>query len=317
VTGMRDQRSATAAPPRDNRLRGIAIMCIAVIFFTTIDTIGKYLGQFMPVNQVVWGRFVFAFMAVCLLPIPGVSQYSPREIVGSKRLWLQIVRGFLLLGSTMSNLAALQFLQLDQALAIMFSAPLMVAALSIPMLCERVGPRRWAAIAVGFCGVLVVARPGAGGIHPAALLSLLCALLYALYSIVTRMLARDDSSETTFFYSNLPGAIVMTLALPFIWHTPSYHYLYALMVTQGVVAALGHYLLIRAHRIAPASVLSPFMYTQIVWMVSAGYLVFGDLPNRWTLIGSAIVIASGLNLLYRERKVRGEAAPPSGGPIAA
>lgn len=313
---MRDPLAQGVPAPRDNRMRGIAIMCIAVICFTCIDTIGKYLGQFMPVSQVVWGRFLFAFMAVCLLPIPGVSQSAPREIVGSKRLWLQILRGFLLLGSTVSNLAALQYLQLDQAMVILFSTPFIVAALSIPMLGEQVGPRRWAAIGVGFLGVLLVARPGFGGIHPAALLSLLCALLYALYSIVTRMLARHDSSETTFFYSNLPGAIVMTLALPFIWRTPDYNYLFALMVTQGVVAALGHYLMIRAHRIAPASVLSPFMYTQSVWVVCAGYLVFGDLPNSWTLAGSAIVIASGLYLLYRERKVRGEAAPPSADPIA-
>jgi drug/metabolite transporter (DMT)-like permease len=164
-------------------------------------------------------------------------------------------------------------------------------------------------------GVLVVTRPGFGGIHPAAILSCLCALCYALYSIATRMLARTDASETTFFYSNLPGAIVMTMALPFVWHAPEAKYLYALMVFQGVVAALGHYLLIRAHRIAPASVLSPFIYTQTVWVILAGYLVFGDLPNHWTLIGSAIVVASGLYLLYRERKVRGESAAPSVDPV--
>jgi drug/metabolite transporter (DMT)-like permease len=313
---MPDPQPKTMPAPRDNRLRGIAIMCIAVICFTCIDTIGKYLGQFMPVTQVVWGRFLFAFMAVCLLPIPGVSRLAPREIVGSKRLWLQVLRGFILLGSTLANLGALQYLQLDQAMAILFASPFIVAALSIPMLGEKVGPRRWAAIGVGFLGVLLVTRPGFGGIHPAALLSLLCALLYALYSIVTRMLARTDSSETTFFYSNLPGAIAMTLALPFIWRTPDQNYLYALMVTQGVVAALGHYLLIRAHRIAPASVLSPFIYTQSVWVVCAGYLVFGDLPNRWTMIGSAIVIASGLYLLYRERVRRGESVPPSADPVA-
>jgi drug/metabolite transporter (DMT)-like permease len=308
-------RTEPAIPLRENPLGGIAIMCFAVICFTFIDTVGKYLGQFIPVTEVVWGRFVFAFMAVCLLPIPGVSRLPPRDIVTSNRLWLQIVRGFLLLGSTVTNLLALRYLQLDQAMAIMFSGPFMVAALSIPLLGERVGPRRWAAIAIGFLGVLVVVRPGFGGIHPAAILSLLCALCYAFYSIVTRMLARHDSSETTFFYSNLPGAVVMTLALPFVWQTPQYNYLYALMVMQGVVGALGHYLMIRAHRIAPASVLSPFMYTQVVWVIIAGFIVFGDLPNVWTLAGSAIVIASGLYLLYRERKVRGEAVPPSVDPI--
>lgn len=291
-------------------------MCVAVICFTCIDTIGKYLNHFMPLSQVVWGRFLFAFLAVCLLPIPGVSNISPREIVGSRRLWLQIVRAFLLLASTGLNLFALQFLQLDQAMAIMFSGPFMVAALSIPLLGESVGPRRWAAIVVGFVGVLIVARPGFGGIHPAAIFSLLCALCYAFYSITTRLLARVDSSETTLFYSNLPGAIAMTVWLPFVWQTPGHVYLYGLMVMQGVVAALGHYLLIRAHRIAPASVLSPFLYTQTVWVIIAGYLVFGDLPNHWTLVGCAIVVASGLYLLYRERKIRGEATTPSVDPVA-
>lgn len=291
-------------------------MCVAVICFTCIDTIGKYLNHFMPLSQVVWGRFLFAFLAVCLLPIPGVSNISPREIVGSRRLWLQIVRAFLLLASTGLNLFALQFLQLDQAMAIMFSGPFMVAALSIPLLGESVGPRRWAAIVVGFVGVLIVARPGFGGIHPAAIFSLLCALCYAFYSITTRLLARVDSSETTLFYSNLPGAIAMTVWLPFVWQTPGHAYLYGLMVMQGVVAALGHYLLIRAHRIAPASVLSPFLYTQTVWVIIAGYLVFGDLPNHWTLVGCAIVVASGLYLLYRERKIRGEATTPSVDPVA-
>jgi drug/metabolite transporter (DMT)-like permease len=313
---MSDPQAKISQPPRDNRLRGIAIMCVAVCCFTCIDTIGKYLGQFIPTSEVVWGRFFFAFMAVCLLPIPGVSRLPPRAIVTSNRLLLQVVRGFLLLGSTVTNLLALRYLQLDQAMAILFSTPFIVAALSIPILGERVGPRRWIAITIGFAGILLVTRPGFGGIHPAAILSLLCAIFYAFYSIATRMLARHDSSETTFFYSNLPGAIVMTMALPLVWQTPAYKYLYALMVAQGVVAALGHYLMIRAHRIAPASVLSPFMYTQVVWVVLAGYLVFGDLPNAWTMAGASVVIASGLYLLYRERKMRGESAAPSVDPIA-
>jgi len=296
---------------RDLRLRGIGLMCIAVICFTGIDTIGKYLNQLLPLSQVMWGRFVFAFLAVCFLPIFGTSNVPPREIVGSKRMSLQLLRGLLLVGSTGLNFLALQFLQLDQALAIMFSVPFMVAALSIPMLGERVGPRRWAAITVGFLGVLVVTRPGFGGIHPAAIFSVLCALCYAFYSITTRMLASSDSSETTLFYSNLPGAVIMTALLPFVWHSPDKSYLYWVMVAQGVVAALGHYLMILAHRVAPASVLAPFMYTQTVWVICAGYLVFGDLPNRWTVVGAVIVIGSGLYLLYRERVVRGEAVPPS------
>ncbi len=292
---------------------------MAVLGFTCIDTIGKFLIHHMPLGQVIWGRFTFALLVGSLLSLPSVAG-SPSEkiqgLVRTHRMWLQLFRSSLLIGSTVLNFVALRYLQLDQALAIMFSTPFMVAALSIPILGERVGPRRWAAIGVGFLGVLVVARPGFGGIHPAAILSFLCAVCYAFYSISTRLLANVDSSETTLFYSNLVGTIGYTIILPLIWHSPDNPLLYGLMVLHGSLAALGHYLMIRAHKIAPASVLSPFMYTQIVWVICAGYLVFGDLPNRWTLIGSAIVIASGLYLLYRERKVRGESVPPSVDPVA-
>jgi drug/metabolite transporter (DMT)-like permease len=299
---------------RENRLRGIGLMCIAVLCFTCIDTIGKYLMQYMSLTQVVWGRFTFALIVGALLSLPGIPG-SPservRKLVHSHRVWLQLFRSSLLIASTVLNFIALRYLQMDQALAIMFSTPFIVAALSIPILGERVGPRRWAAIGVGFIGVLVVTRPGYGGIHPAAILSLLCATCYAFYSIATRLLASVDSSETTLFYSNLSGSVVYTIGLPFFWTMLDNYAFYAMMVMHGSLASLGHYLMIRAHRIAPASVLSPFMYTQIVWVICAGYFVFGDLPNRWTLVGSAIVIASGLYLLYRERKVRGEAVPPS------
>jgi drug/metabolite transporter (DMT)-like permease len=214
------------------------------------------------------------------------------------------------------GLTALRYLQLDQVLAIMFSTPFFVAALSIPILGEYVGPRRWAAICVGFIGVLVVTRPGFGGIHPVAILTLLCALSYAFYSITTRLLLRHDSSETTLFYSNTVGAGIMSLIVPFVWTWPEQWWHFALLMLMGCVGMFGHFLLILAHRLAPASVLSPFIYTQIVWVLLAGYFIFGDIPNQWTLVGAAIVIASGLYLLYRERTVRGETVPPSADPVA-
>jgi drug/metabolite transporter (DMT)-like permease len=204
---------------------------------------------------------------------------------------------------------AFRYLQLDEALAILFSTPFLVAIMAGPILGEWVGWRRWTAILVGFAGVLVVVRPGLGGMHWAALLSLGSAFCYAVYNIVTRMLSTTDSSETTLFYANLFGAVVMLPILPFFW-TPPPHWLdYVLMVAVGCFGAGGHYLLILAHRNSPASVLSPFIYTQIVWAVALGYLVFADVPNRWTIAGAGIVIASGLYLLYRERKVTGRIAP--------
>jgi drug/metabolite transporter (DMT)-like permease len=152
--------------------------------------------------------------------------------------------------------------------------------------------------------VLVVLRPGAGTFQPAALLSLSAALCYALYSITTRMLARTDPNDTTLFYSNVVGAVALLPVVPFVWTTPTDPLVIALMVASGAIGSGGHYLLIAAHRLAPAAVLAPFIYTEIVLVTVSGFLVFGDVPNRFTLAGAGIVVASGLYLLHRERLVR-------------
>ena|SRR6516165_148083 len=149
-------------------------------------------------------------------------------------------------------------------------------------------------------------RSGVGTFHPAALLSLACALLYAIYSIMTRILARTDSNATTLFYSNIVGAVALIPALPFIWTTPTDPLIITLMVMIGAVGGFGHYLLIAAHRLAPAAVLSPFIYTEIVWVSILGLLVFRDVPSRWTIAGATIVIGSGLYILHRERALLGK-----------
>jgi drug/metabolite transporter (DMT)-like permease len=179
----------------------------------------------------------------------------------------------------------------------------MVAALAGPMLGEWIGWRRWTAISVGFAGVLLVMRPGPDGFDPAALLSVGSAICYALYGIITRQLARSDSSETTLFYTNLVGAVVMSPVVLFVWTTPSSLWIALLMILMGALGSFGHYLLIAGHRLTPASILSPFMYTQLIWAVTLGYLIFGHVPNEWTLAGAGIVIASGLYILNRERKM--------------
>jgi len=226
---------------------------------------------------------------------------------------MQTGRSALLLGSTALNFFALRYLQLDEALAILFSTPFLVALLCGPLLGEWVGWRRWTAISVGFFGVLLVARPGLGGLHPAALLSLGSAVCYALYVISTRVLSHSDSSETTLFYSNLVGAVAMLPIIPFVWTPPNSAFVVALMVLIGALGSGGHYLLICGHRLAPASTLAPFIYTQMVWTTTLGFLVFGDVPHRWTVIGGLIVVSSGLYLLNRERKV-GKAEPSA--PVA-
>jgi drug/metabolite transporter (DMT)-like permease len=290
-----------ASHERVARLTGIALMCGAVACFALLDTTAKYLNLYMTTLQVVWARYTGAF----LFPFIVSNPWTRPGLTRTKRPLLQLVRSVLLLASTLCNFAALRYLQLDEAIALIFSTPFFVAALSGPILGEWVHWRRWTAIAVGFAGVLVVTRPGAGSFHPAALLSLSAALCYALYSISTRILARTDSNETTLFYSNLVGFLTLMPVVPFVWTTPGDPLVIALMVATGAIGSFGHYLLIAAHRLAPAAVLSPFIYTEIVLVTALGFLVFGDVPNRFTLTGAAIVVASGLYLLHRERKVRG------------
>jgi len=284
---------------RRQRLTGIGLMCVTMICFSCLDSTAKYLNHFMDTLEVVWARYAGGFALALVLSNP----LARPAIMKTKRPWLQIGRSILLLGSTLLNFSALRWLQLDQTTSILFATPFLVALMSGPILGEWVGWRRWIAIGVGFAGVILVTRPGFGGIHPAALLSVASLFCYGFYIISTRVLSRSDSSETTLFYSNLLGAVVMSLVVPFVWTTPDRWFHVALMLGMGALGSTGHYLLIIAHRLAPPVVLAPFMYTQLVWVVALGYIIFADLPNHWTLAGAAIVVASGLYLLHRERRV--------------
>lgn len=278
------------------RLIAIGLMCGAVICFSLLDTSAKWLGREMDPLQVVFARYAGSMILVSLL----LNPWSHPGILRTRRPWLQAFRSLLLLGSTALNFIALQYLQLAETVSIMFATPLLVALVSGPLLGEWPGPRRLIAIGIGFLGVLVVARPGLGGMHPAALLSVISVLCYAFYSLSTRLLAAYDPPETTMVYSGAAGTIAMIPLVPFFWSWPD-GLSWGLMIFAGAMGGFGHWLLILAHRLAPATVLAPFIYSQIIWMVALGYFVFGQLPDRWTFIGAAIVIASGLYLLYRER----------------
>ena len=290
---------------RRQRLIGIALMCGAVACFACLDAMAKYLVGHLDTLQVVAMRFVTAFLVALVVSNP----ITRPGLLRTTRPGLQVVRGLMLVSTTIFNFFAFRFLQLDEALAILFSTPFLVAILAGPILGEWVGWRRWCAIGVGFAGVLVVIRPGLGGMQWAALLSVAAAMLYAGYSIATRMVMRHDSAETTLFCANLVGAVIMLIALPFVWTAPPSLLDFALLLGVGAFGSLGHFLLILAHHRAPASVLSPFIYTQLVWATALGYLIFAQVPSGWTLAGATIVVASGLYLLNRERKLAGRVAP--------
>jgi len=290
---------------RRQRLIGIALMSGAVACFACLDAMAKYLGGHMDSLQVVAMRYVSAFFLALLFSNP----FTRPGLLKTTRPMLQLVRGLLMLLTTIFNFLAFRYLQLDESLAILFSTPFLVAILAGPLLGEWVGWRRWTAIGVGFIGVLVVIRPGFGGMQWAALLSVAAAIFYAGYAIATRMVMRHDHGETTLFYANVVGVAIMVPILPLVWTAPPSLFDLMLLLAVGAFGSVGHYLLIMAHHRAPASVLSPFMYTQLLWATTFGYLVFNHIPNRWTLVGAAIVVASGLYLLYREQKVRGTVAP--------
>ncbi|MFD1333728.1 DMT family transporter [Methylopila musalis] len=291
---------------RAQRLKGVGLLLLALTCFCGLDATAKALNGHMHTMQVVWARYVFHF----LLMLPFVNPWNTPGLIRSRRPKLQIGRAMLLIMVTACNFFALIYLQLDETMSITFATPLMVAVLAGPMLGEWVGPKRFAAILVGFLGVLVVTRPGFGGLHPAALVAFLGCVAYALYLIATRVLAAHDPTTTTLFFSGLVGVVVTTPIVPFFWTWPTGLDWLALAAV-GAFGGIGHGLLIAAYRLAPAAILAPFIYAQLVGMITMGYLVFGDVPGLWTLSGAAIVIASGLYLITRERVTR---EPPAGPP---
>ncbi|MFC4174765.1 DMT family transporter [Microvirga sp. GCM10011540] len=287
----------TRSSLRRQRLIGIALMCGALICFSCLDATAKWVNRSVDPLVTVWARYMSAF----LLTAAVLNPWTQPGLLKTRRLPLQLVRSTLLFLSTLCNFVALQYLQLVETMSIIFSTPLLVALLAGPILGEYVGARRMAAIGVGFVGILVITRPGLGAMHPAVLLSVAGAVAYAFYGITTRMLASHDSTATTTFYSGLAGIVLMTPLLPWIWTTPPSPLTWLLLALTGVFGGLGHWLLILAHARAPAAILSPFIYSQIIWMLALGYILFGDWPDPWTFAGAGIVIASGLYLLYRER----------------
>lgn len=288
-----------ATQQRRQRLIGIALMCGAVALFACLDTTAKYLNTQMDSLQVAWARYTSAFVLTLIVSNP----LTHPRLLRTRSPKLQVTRSLLLVGSTALNFLGLRWLQLDEALSIIFTFPLLVAIISGPMLGEWIGWRRWTAIGFGFVGVLLITRPGLGGMHAAALFTLGATFCYAFYAVITRIVSRVDSNQTSLFYANFIGALAMLPVIPFVWQPPVNWVVVFLMVMIGVLGSTGHYFLIAGHKLAPASVLSPFVYTQLIWVIVLGYLVFGQVPNSWTIAGAAIVIASGLYLLYRERKL--------------
>lgn len=263
----------------------------------SMDASAKLLSSEMPLLMVVWGRYLFNFMFIALF----FFRRTPRDLLQTKRLSLQILRSFLGLGATFTFWWALVFLSLADCVAIAFISPLLVTALSVPLLGEKVGVHRWGAVTIGFTGVMIIIRPGMGIVHWAVILPLITALFWANYQITTRILSRTDSALTTLFYTAAGALFFTTLAVWSVWVTPTFKQWF-ILACSGFLGTMGHYFLIKAFELAPASLLAPFNYISILWSTLLGYVLFRDFPDEWTIAGAVIVISSGLYIIQRERR---------------
>jgi drug/metabolite transporter (DMT)-like permease len=273
---------------------GILWMLLTMLLFVSMDACAKYLSQSLHVVEVVWGRYFFHLLLLGLLLAPRL-----KPLMMTRHIGLQLVRSFLLLLTTASFFTGLQYIPMADASSIMLASPIVVTALSMPILKEKVGPRRWASIAVGCVGAIIIIRPGLGLMQPAALFPLAAAILYGVYQISTRFLSHTESILTTLIYSALIGTLVTTVLVPFFWVTPSMEQ-WLLMIAMGLFGGLGHFALIKSLTIAPAATVVPFTYSNLIWATTFGFIIFGDLPDQWTVIGAAIIVASGLYIFHRE-----------------
>ena len=290
-----------AAPERATPPSAILLMFGAGICFALLDTSGKYLVLAgMAPEFVTWMRYLVHLMLVLLL----FRAWSNTVVFRYRSLPGQILRGALLFGSTIFNFMALRHLQLAEATSIYFMGPMLITALAGPLLGEWAGWRRWAAIGVGLVGMFVITRPGFGVFGIGHLLALASTLSYALYGIMTRSMGATETAESMIFYSALAPVVLMLPIVPASASMPASGLLWALLLLLGVFGGLGHYLLIVAFKRATAAALAPYPYLQIVWVVILGYVVFGDLPDFWTVLGACIIIASGLYIVHREHRLR-------------
>jgi len=272
-------------------------MCLAVALIAGQEAMAKYLGQSLPMLQVIGARYFghLALMIIVLMPSHGTTLFK------AKRPLVQTGRSLLLLIDTGLFFFSLTMIGLAEATAIFFSVPILVVLLSIPLLGERVEWPRLIAIAIGFVGMMVIIRPGTGAIGIGALLTFGAAFCASLFNIITRKLADEDPVPVTMFYTALAGALIMLLVVPFIWENPVSWQQWMALILIGIAGGAAHSCIIASHVFAPASTVAPFMYSQIFWALGLGYLFFGALPDQFTVLGGVIVIASGLYLLRRQQ----------------
>ena len=282
-------------------IRGVGLYCLALVLFVGMGTLAKTLAAIYPVEQVIWARYFFHVLLIVLM--------FPRRIGSlfkTRRLGLQITRSVVVFAATAFGFTSLSIMPMAEVSAIGYVAPLMVTIMSFLILKERVGPRRLLAVGIGFVGVIAILRPDQANFSLWSLLPLAMASCYATFMVMTRLSRGAVPPIDSLFYTAIVGAVVATILMPFIWPNPEpLHWL--MFAGMGVIGGTGHFLMIKAFEQTEASMIAPFVYTELLWSIAAGAIFFSEIPGIGMLVGAAVIMASGLFILYREQRAAAEA----------
>jgi len=276
-------------------MKAIIFSLLGWMFLPVMDGFAKYLSDDLPILQITWARYFFTVAFV----LPIMLLFYKKQLVWSDKPKLQIFRGLILLSANICFFYAISVISLAKALTLAFIAPLIVTAFSPILLGEKVGFRRWTAVAVGFIGSLIVIRPGFLEFNLASMAALATGFFYGFYLIITRKLSTSDNPLLTLLITGMVGALLVSLIIPFYWVKPSLNQ-WSLMAGIGVFACIGHLFLILSLKYADASKLAPLGYTEILPNVIIGYYFFNELPDNWTYLGLFIIVLSGLYISRRE-----------------
>ena len=277
--------------------KGILLIVVATFLFSTHDAFSKYLSGFYPIVMVVWARYVVhtLLMAGIFLPQSGL------RVLRTKRPWLQLIRALCLLGTSLFFTTGLMYIPLAEATSVNFLAPVLVTALSVPLLGERVTRGQWLAVIFGFGGVLIIVHPGGDLFTPAVLLPFCSALFFCFYQLLTRKLSEIDSPTTSNFFAGLCNTLVMSALVPFFWQTPNLEH-GAMMLALGACGMTAHLFLTQAFRLAAPALLAPFSYCQIIFAGLLGWLLFSHTPTLTTVLGIAVICCSGLAAAWQQSR---------------
>ncbi len=281
-------------------IRGVGLYCLALVLFVGMGTLAKTLAGIYPVEQVVWARYFFHVLLIMVM--------CPRRIGSlfkTRRVGLQITRSIVVFAATVFGFTSLSIMPMAEVSAIGYVAPLIVTVLSILILKEKVGPRRLVAVAIGFVGVIAILRPDQASFSAWSLLPLAMAACYATFMIMTRLIRGAAPPLNSLFYTAIVGAVVATIPLPFIWQNPEpIHWL--MFAAMGTIGGTGHFLMIKAFEQTEASMIAPFVYTELLWSIIAGAIFFGEVPGIGMLVGAFVIMGSGMFILYREQRADAE-----------